>query len=112
MKPNGRPGKHPVPSAKGAGAAALFEATPETAFRALSGAARHQRTAAAGGVRRRALPRMLALAVLRHLRLKEKACDPVGAGPPPQPSQHHAVPPASPPARRVRPATLNTAGQR
>lgn len=35
-KPNGRPRKHPVPSAKSVGVAALFQAMPETAFRALS----------------------------------------------------------------------------
>jgi SRSO17 transposase len=35
-KPNGRPRKHPVPSAKSIGASALFEAMPEGAFRTLS----------------------------------------------------------------------------
>ena len=35
-KPNGRPRKHPVPSAKSVGVAALFQAIPETAFRTLS----------------------------------------------------------------------------
>ena len=35
-KPNGRPRKHPVPSAKSVGAAALFAAMPDEAFRTLS----------------------------------------------------------------------------
>ena len=35
-QPNGRPRKHPVPSAKSIGVAALFQATPETTFRTLS----------------------------------------------------------------------------
>ena len=35
-KPNGRPRKHPVPSAKSVGVAALFAAMPEAAFRTLS----------------------------------------------------------------------------
>jgi SRSO17 transposase len=35
-KPSGRPRKHPVPSARSVGVAALFAAMPETAFRTLS----------------------------------------------------------------------------
>jgi SRSO17 transposase len=35
-KPSGRPRKHPVPSAKSVGVAALFEAMPAAAFRTLS----------------------------------------------------------------------------